>query len=123
MLRMNDQRIEFHMNDNMKYSAVVEECSAIYKLTENPATNNWKQQQEEDSGWNNCTTQQAKLEKTVRVFESLESEERINSSMKLSINDTPLNYILEEELFDRWEIDFMKLFPPTSRWRVGASLL
>ena len=38
--------------------------------------------------------------------------------MKLSINDTPLNYILEEELFDIWEIDFTKLFPPTSRWRV-----
>ena len=51
MLRMNDQQIEFHMNDNMKYPAVVEECSAIYKLTENPAIDSWKQQQEEDSSW------------------------------------------------------------------------
>ena len=93
MLRTNDQRIEFHMNDNMKYPAVVEECSAIYKLTENSATNSWKQQQEEDSSWNNYTTQQAELYKTERVFESLELEKRINSSMKLSINYTPLNYI------------------------------
>ncbi|XP_023514511.1 uncharacterized protein LOC111778767 [Cucurbita pepo subsp. pepo] len=116
MLRMNDQQIEFHMNDNMKYPAVVEECSTIYKLTENPATNSWKQQQEGDSSWNNCTTQ-AEVEKTVRIFGSLELEGRMNSSMKLSIDDTPLNYILEE-LFDIWEIDFMKLFPPTSRWRV-----
>ena len=38
--------------------------------------------------------------------------------MKLSIDDTLLNYILEEELFDIWEIDFMKLFPPTAWCRV-----
>ncbi|XP_022931555.1 uncharacterized protein LOC111437701 [Cucurbita moschata] len=69
MLRMNDQQIEFHMNDNMKYPAVVEECSTIYKLTENQPTDSWKQQQEEDSSWNNCTTQQVESEKIVRVFE------------------------------------------------------
>ena len=103
------------MNDNMKYPAVVEECSAIYKLTENPTVDSWKQQQEEDSSWNNCTTQQAELEKTLRVCESLKLEERMNSSMKLSIDDTPLNYILKQELFDIWEIDFTKLFPPTIR--------
>jgi len=83
MLRMNDQQIEFHMIDNMKYPVVVEECSVIYKLTENPATNSWKQQQEEDSSGNNCTKQQAELEKTVRVFESQELEERINLSMSI----------------------------------------
>ena len=62
------------MNDNIKYPVVVEKCSSIYKLTENPAADSWKQQQEEDSSWNNCTTQQAELEKIVRVFESLELE-------------------------------------------------
>ena len=52
----------------MKYREVVEEYSA----------NSWKQQQEEDSSGNNCTIQQVEWEKMVRVFESLELEERIN---------------------------------------------
>ena len=51
------------MNDNMKYPGVVEEYSAIYKLTEDLAANSWKQQQEEDSCWNNCTTQKASWRK------------------------------------------------------------
>ena len=113
MLRMNDQQIEFHMNDNMKYPTVVEECSTIYKLTEN-STDSRKHQQEEDNSWNNCITQ-VELEKIVRVFESLELEKRINSSMKLSIDDTPLNYILEEELFDIWDIRLHEIIPTHCR--------
>ena len=38
--------------------------------------------------------------------------------MKSSIEDTPLNYILEVELFDLWGINFTKLFPPIVGWRV-----
>ena len=40
---MNDQQIEFNINDNMKYPVVVEECSTIYKLTENLAVDSCKQ--------------------------------------------------------------------------------
>jgi len=36
MLRMNDQQIEFNVHDNLKCPAKTEECSSIYKLTENP---------------------------------------------------------------------------------------
>ena len=42
MLKMNDQQIEFNINDNIKYPAVVEDRSAIYKLTENPVVDRRK---------------------------------------------------------------------------------
>ncbi|XP_022951570.1 uncharacterized protein LOC111454344 [Cucurbita moschata] len=44
-LRMGDQKVEFNINDSMKYPAVIEECStvteectSVYELTEQPAT-------------------------------------------------------------------------------------
>ena len=36
-LRMGDQKVEFNINDSMKYPAVTEECSAVYELKEQPA--------------------------------------------------------------------------------------
>ncbi|XP_022927949.1 uncharacterized protein LOC111434773 [Cucurbita moschata] len=51
-LRMGDQKVEFNINDNMKYLVVIEECSAVYELTEQPATEEWddeESEQEEDS--------------------------------------------------------------------------
>ncbi|XP_022932792.1 uncharacterized protein LOC111439252 [Cucurbita moschata] len=51
-LRMGNQKVEFIINDSMKYPAATEECSAIYKLTEQLATEEWddgKSEQEEDS--------------------------------------------------------------------------
>ena len=53
MLRMNNQRIEFNVNDTLKCPAKRGEGSTIYKLTENP-TNSWKQQQKQDNNRNNC---------------------------------------------------------------------
>ena len=51
-LRMGDKKVEFNINDSMKYPAVTEECSAVYELTEQPATEEWddgESGQEEDS--------------------------------------------------------------------------
>ncbi|XP_022973352.1 uncharacterized protein LOC111471913 [Cucurbita maxima] len=53
--RMGDQKFEFNINDSMKYPTVTEECSVVYELTEQPATEEWddrESEQEEDNSWN-----------------------------------------------------------------------
>ena len=87
-LRMGDQKVEFNINDSMKYPAVTEECSAVYELTEQPATEEWddgESGQEEDSSWNDRTEQLAVLGEFSRTFESLECEGRKSSPMRPSI--------------------------------------
>jgi len=54
-LRMGDQKVEFNINNSMKYPAVTEKCSVVYELTKQPATEEWddgESEQEEDSRWN-----------------------------------------------------------------------